>query len=322
MRVARIEQPGGPDVLEVVDVADPEPGEGELVVEVAAAGINFIDTYLRTGAYPVDLPAILGMEGAGEVVAVGPGVAHRQVGDRVAWSDVLGSYAERVVVPETRSVRVPEDLELDLAAALMLQGMTAHYLTYSTKHLGSDDTVLVYAPAGGVGQLLVQLASKRGARVLACTSTDEKALRAQELGADEVIRYRDVDVPEAVRELTGGKGVDVVYDSVGADTFDSSLRALRPRGLMVLYGQSSGPVPPVDPQVLNRHGSLFLTRPSLAHHVAEHDELEWRATTMLDLAAHGQLDVAVHDRYPLEQAATAHADLESGTTTGKLLLLP
>ncbi len=322
MRAARITGPGGPEALEIAEVPDPEPGQGELLVEVAAAGVNFIDTYQRSGAYPLDLPATLGLEGAGEVVAVGPGVAHRTVGDRVAWTGQLGSYAEKVLVPEDRAVVVPGDLELDVAAALMLQGMTAHYLSYSTKPLGEGDTILVYAPAGGVGQLLVQLADRRGARVLAATSTDAKALRAQELGADEVIRYRDVDVAEAVADLTDGRGVDVVYDSVGADTFATSLRCLRPRGLMVLYGQSSGPVPPIDLQELNRAGSVYVTRPSLAHYSADPDELEWRATTMLEFVAHGQLDVAIHDRYPLADAARAHRDLESGATTGKLLLLP
>lgn len=322
MRAARISEPGGPEVLEVVETTAGEPGEGELLVTVHAAGVNFVDTYQRSGAYPVPLPATLGMEGAGEIAAVGPGIAHRGVGDRVAWTDAMGSYAEHVVVRAERTVPVPADLGLDRAAALMLQGITAHYLTSSTRHLGSDDTVLVYAPAGGVGQLLVQLATWRGARVLAATSTEAKAARARELGADEVILYQDADVPQAVAELTDGEGVDVVYDSVGAATFDASLRCCRPRGLLVLYGQSSGPVPPVDPQVLNRAGSLFLTRPSLAHYAADPDELHWRATTVLELAARDRLDVAVHDRYPLEDAARAHADLESGTTAGKLLLVP
>jgi NADPH:quinone reductase len=322
MRAARISEPGGPEVLEVAEIDPPEPGEGEVLVAVQAAGLNFIDTYQRSGAYPLELPATLGLEGAGEIVAVGPGVTHRHVGDRVAWADAPGSYAEQVVLREERAVPVPGELDLDLAAALMLQGMTAHYLSYSTKHLDSDDTVLVYAPAGGVGQLLVQLATWRGARVLAATSTDAKEQRARELGADEVIRYRDVDIAQAVADLTSGEGVDVVYDSVGAATFEDSLRCLRPRGLMVLYGQSSGPVPPVDPQLLNRRGSLFLTRPSLAHYVAEPDELHWRAKTVLELAANGQLDVAIHDRYPLAEAARAHRDLESGETAGKLLLTP
>jgi NADPH:quinone reductase len=322
MRAVRFDETGGPDVLRVVEVADPEPGPGEVLVEVAAAGVNFIDTYQRSGAYPVELPRTPGSEGAGTIVAVGEGVAHRQVGERVAWTDGPGSYAERVVLRAERSVPVPTAVPEDLAAAVMLQGMTAHYLANSTHRLTRDDTALVYAAAGGVGRLLVQLAKRRGARVLACTSTDEKEAEVRRLGADEVIRYRDVDVAETVHELTGGRGVDVVYDSVGADTFDASLRSLRPRGLMVLFGQSSGPVPPLDLQELNRRGSLFITRPSLFHHVATPDELEWRAGAVLDLVAAGDLDVRVHDRYPLEHAARAHADLESGTTSGKLLLVP
>jgi NADPH:quinone reductase len=321
MRAVRFDETGGPDVLRVAEVPDPEPGPGEVLVEVAAAGVNFIDTYQRSGAYPVELPRTPGSEGAGTIVAVGPEVAHRQVGERVAWTDGPGSYAERVVLQAERSVPVPTAVPDDLAAAVMLQGMTAHYLASSTHRLTRDDTALVYAAAGGVGRLLVQLAKRRGARVLACTSTDEKEAEVRRLGADEVVRYRDVDVVETVHELTGGRGVDVVYDSVGADTFDASLRSLRPRGLMVLFGQSSGPVPPLDLQELNRRGSLFITRPSLFHHVTTPDELEWRAGAVLDLVAAGDLDVRVHDRYPLEDAARAHADLESGTTSGKLLLV-
>jgi NADPH:quinone reductase len=322
MRAVRFDETGGPDVLRVVEVPDPEPGPGEVLVEVAAAGVNFIDTYQRSGAYPVELPRTPGSEGAGTIVAVGEEVGHRQVGERVAWTDGPGSYAERVVLRAERSVPVPTAVPEDLAAAVMLQGMTAHYLANSTHRLTRDDTALVYAAAGGVGRLLVQLAKRRGARVLACTSTDEKEAEVRRLGADEVIRYLDVDVAETVHELTGGRGVDVAYDSVGADTFDASLRSLRPRGLMVLFGQSSGPVPPLDLQELNRRGSLFITRPSLFHHVATPDELEWRAGAVLDLVAAGDLDVRVHDRYPLEDAARAHADLESGTTSGKLLLVP
>jgi NADPH:quinone reductase len=322
MRAVQVQEHGGPAVLQVTELAEPEPGEGEVLVEVAAAGVNFIDTYQRSGAYAVDLPMVPGMEGAGRVVAVGPGVEEPAVGSHVAWAAAPGSYAERVVVAAERAVPVAEGIDLEVAAALMLQGMTAHYLTHSTAHLGEDDTVLVYAAAGGVGQLLVQLAHRRGARVLACTSTDAKALRVTDLGADEVIRYRDVSVPEVVGELTGGRGVDVVYDSVGADTFQDSLRCLRPRGLMVLFGQSSGPVPPIDLQELNRAGSVYVTRPSLFHYVATHDELEWRATTLLDLVATGQLDVGIHARIPLAEAARAHEALESGDTSGKLLLVP
>jgi NADPH:quinone reductase len=322
VRAVRFDETGGPEVLRVEEVADPDPGPGEVVVEVAAAGVNFIDTYQRSGAYPVELPRTPGSEGAGTITAVGEGVTHRRVGERVAWTDGAGSYAERVALPADRTVPVPTAVPLDLAAAVMLQGLTAHYLANSTHRLTSDDTALVYAAAGGVGRLLVQLAKRRGARVLACTSTDDKEAEARRLGADEVIRYRDVDVTETVRELTDGRGVDVVYDSVGADTFDASLRSLRPRGLLVLFGQSSGPVRPLDLQELNRGGSLFVTRPSLFHYVSTPDELEWRAGAILDLVEAGDLDVRVHERYPLEDAGRAHTDLESGTTSGKLLVVP
>jgi NADPH:quinone reductase len=318
----RIESNGGPDVLEVQEIDEPSPGPGEVVVEVAAAGVNFIDTYQRSGQYPLELPAGLGLEGAGTVTAVGDGVSGRQVGDRVAWASSRGSYAEKVAVEAEWSVPVPDEVPLDVAAALMLQGMTAHFLTQSTYKLGRDDTILVFAAAGGVGRLLVQLAKRRGARVLACTSTEAKAEEVRTLGADEIVFYRDVDVPETVRGLTGGAGVDVVYDSVGQATFESSLSSLKTRGLMVLFGASSGPVPPVDLQVLNQHGSLYVTRPSLFHYVATPDELGWRAGALFDLVKADQLAVKIHDRYPLVDAGRAHTDLESGTTSGKLLLIP
>jgi NADPH:quinone reductase len=318
----RIESNGGPDVLEVQEIDEPSPGPGEVVVEVAAAGVNFIDTYQRSGQYPLELPAGLGLEGAGTVTAVGDGVSGRQVGDRVAWASSRGSYAEKVAVEAEWSVPVPDEVPLDVAAALMLQGMTAHFLTQSTYKLGRDDTILVFAAAGGVGRLLVQLAKRRGARVLACTSTEAKAEEVRTLGADEIVFYRDVDVPETVRGLTGGAGVDVVYDSVGQATFESSLSSLKTRGLMVLFGASSGPVPPVDLQVLNQHGSLYVTRPSLFHYVATPDELGWRAGALFDLVKADQLAVKIHARYPLVDAGRAHTDLESGTTSGKLLLIP
>jgi NADPH2:quinone reductase len=322
MRTIQLTETGGPEVLRTTEVDDPTPGPGELLVEVAAAGVNFIDTYQRSGAYPVDLPTGLGSEGAGVVRAVGEGVEHRQPGDRVAWLDQGGSYAELLTVAADRAVTVPGSVDLEVAAALMLQGVTAHYLANSTHPLSSDDTALVYAAAGGVGGILVQLAKRRGARVLACCSTAEKEAEVRRLGADEVIRYRDVSVPDAVRELTDGHGVDVVYDSVGADTFDDSLACLRQRGLMVLYGQSSGKVDPVDPQRLNHGGSLYLTRPSLVHYVSTTDELGWRTGALFDLVAQDQLEVRIHDRYPLAEAGRAHTDLESGETTGKLLLVP
>jgi NADPH:quinone reductase len=265
VQAIRIEATGDPEVLTVGEHAVPEPGPGDVLVEVAAAGVNFIDTYQRAGVYPMELPTGLGLEGAGTVVAVGGDVRDRQVGDRVAWTDALGSYAQQHVVPAGRTVRVPDALELDTAAALMLQGCTAHYLATSTYRLGDDDTAVVYAPAGGVGRLLVQLAVKRGARVIAVTSSDEKAAIARELGAADVVNYREQDIAAAVRELTDDHGVDVVYDSVGKATFDASLDCLKPRGMMVLYGGASGQVPPFDPQILNRKGSMFLTRPSLPH---------------------------------------------------------
>lgn len=322
MRAVRIEQTGGPEVLAVHEVPAPLPDAGEVVVQVAAAGVNFIDTYQRSGAYPLALPTGLGLEGAGVVTAVGTEVSDRKVGDVVAWTDTLGSYAEAVAVPAQRTVRVPVGLEPTTAASLMLQGITAHYLAHSTHALRRGEVALIYAAAGGVGRLLVQLAKRRGARVLACTSTPDKAALVRELGADEVILYRDTDLPTAVRELTDGQGVDVVYDSVGADTFAASLRSLRPRGLLVLYGQASGPVPPLDLQELNRHGSLFVTRPSIGAYTATPDELAWRAGALFDLVLAGKLDVHVHARYPLDAAGDAHRDLTAGGTTGKLLLTP
>jgi NADPH:quinone reductase len=322
MDAIRFERTGGPEVLALTTLDDPQPGPTEAVVEVAAAGVNFIDTYHRSGLYPVDLPSGLGGEGAGTVVAVGDQTQGVQVGDRVAWVGDMGSYASRTALEADKLVPVPDGLDLEVAAAVMLQGMTAHYLSHSTATLGSDDTVLVYAAAGGVGRLLVQLAKRRGARVLACTSTEEKAQHVLGLGADEVIRYRDVDIPQTVRDLTGGAGVDVVYDSVAADTWEDSLDSLRPRGLCVFYGNASGPVPPLDLQLLARKGSLFVTRPMLFAHIATRDELLWRATSLFDLITSGQLDVKIHERYPLSEAARAHADLESGTTSGKLLLIP
>ncbi len=322
MQAIRVHEPGGPQVLRVDDVDDPTPGPGEVQVEVAAAGVNFVDTYQRSGRYPLDLPVTPGLEGAGTVTSVGEGVDTPRVGQRVAWADGMGSYAELVTLRAERTVPVPDGVDDVTAAALPLQGMTAHYLASSTYRLGPDDTALVYAAAGGVGRLLVQLAKQRGATVLACTSTPEKAEQVRELGADEVILYRDRDVVAAVEELTAGHGVDVVYDSVGADTFDGSLDCLKPRGMMVLYGQSSGPVPPIDLQLLNRKGSLFATRPSLGAYTATHDELEWRAGALFELVRSGALAVHVHDRYPLADAQRAHEDLESGTTAGKLLLVP
>jgi NADPH:quinone reductase len=322
VRAIRIHETGGPDAMQLDEVDDPTPGPGQAVVRVAAAGVNFIDTYQRSGVYALELPSGIGMEGAGEVVAVGDGVSDVREGDIVAFTDQLGAYAELALVDAERVVRVPEGVEPDTAAAIMLQGITAHYLSHSTYPLGNDDTALVYAAAGGVGRLLVQLAKRRGARVLGCTSTEEKAAEVRRLGADEIVFYRDVEVHEEVRRLTGGRGVQVVYDSVGADTFWDSMASLAHRGTMVSYGQSSGHPPAFEMKDLNKGGSLYATRPSLAAHIVTRDELTWRVGALFELVRSGQLDVRIHDRYPLADAARAHTDLESGTTSGKLLLIP
>ncbi|MFI6792549.1 quinone oxidoreductase family protein [Nonomuraea sp. NPDC050383] len=315
MRAIVIAAHGGPEVLEHVERPDPEPGPGEVVVDVAAAGVNYIDTYHRSGAYPLALPAAIGSEGAGAVSAVGPGVRDVAVGDTVAWASVLGSYAEKAVVPADRLVPVPDGVDAELAAATMLQGMTAHYLTHSTHAVREGDHVLVHAGAGGMGQLLIQLAKLRGAKVHATVSTAEKEKLAREAGADEVLRYDDF------AEALSGR-MDVVYDGVGAATFDGGLKALRPRGLMALYGAASGPVPPVDPQTLNKNGSLFLTRPTLADYIADREELLQRASDLFGWIREGRLRINVSARYPLAEAARAHEDLTSRRTTGKLLLIP
>jgi NADPH2:quinone reductase len=320
MRAIRFSAHGGSEVLELVDVATPTPGPGQLLVDVEVAGVNFIDTYHRTGLYPLPLPSGLGLEAVGTIVAVGDGVTDRSVGQRVAWADQLGSYAQQHAVVAARTVVLPDGLDAGTACALMLQGMTAHYLTFSTFPLGKEHTALVFAAAGGVGRILVQLAVQRGARVLACTSTPEKADAVRALGAHEVIAYRDVDVAATVRGLTDGYGVDVVYDSVGASTWQASLDSLRPRGTAVFYGNASGPVPPIELGLLNAKGSLYVTRPKLADYVATPEELGWRAGALFGLAAAGHLDVAVHARYPLADIRTAHDDLESGSTSGKLLV--
>ncbi|TDC03423.1 quinone oxidoreductase [Nonomuraea longispora] len=306
---------GGPEVLECAERPDPVPGEGEVVVDVAAAGVNFIDIYHRSGAYPLDLPTSIGMEGAGTVSAVGPGVRDLAVGETVAWADVMGSYSGKVVVPAARAVPVPDGVPPDIAAAAMLQGMTAHYLTHSTNEVREGDQVLVHAGAGGMGQLLIRLAKLKGAKVYTTVSTDEKGELARQAGADEVLRYDDFT--DALR----GK-IDVVYDGVGRTTFDGGLEVLRPRGLMALYGAASGPVPPLDPQTLNRKGSLFLTRPTLAHHIAQREELLQRASDLFGWISAGQLPINVSRRYPLAEARRAHEDLAARRTTGKLLLLP
>lgn len=322
MRAVTIEQTGGPEVLAVGDRPVPEPGPGEVRIRVEAAGVNFIDTYQRSGAYPLDLPAPLGLEAAGTVEVVGPGVEAVAAGDRVAHAGVRGAYAEQQVVSADRLVTVPDGVDATTAAAVMLQGMTAHYLTHDTWPLRSGEVALVHAAAGGVGHLLTQVCRLLGARVVGTCGSDDKAEVVSGLGADAVVVYTREDVVEAVREFTDGRGVDVVYDGVGRATFDDGLRCLRTRGMMVLYGQASGSVEPVDPQVLNQRGSLFLTRPILFHYVADRAELEARAGALFDWIAAGDLDVRVDRTFPIEDVAEAHRYLEGRHTRGKVLVVP
>ncbi|MFI6323369.1 quinone oxidoreductase family protein [Nonomuraea sp. NPDC050556] len=319
MRAIVIAEHGGPEVLEYKEHPDPVPGPGEVVVDVAASGVNFIDIYHRKGVYPLEMPAPLGAEGAGRVSAVGPGVHDFRAGDMVGWLNILGSYAEKALVPAERLVRVPDNVPADLAAAALLQGLTAHYLTHSTHEVRRGENVLIHAGAGGMGQLLIQLAKLRGAHVITTVSSDEKEKLARALGADEVIRYDGF--AEAVRRVVPS-GVDVVYDGVGAATFDGSLASLRRRGLMVLYGAASGPVPPFDPQRLNKSGSLYLTRPTLDHYIDDHGELLARAADVFGWIESGQLRIDISHRYPMAEAAQAHEDLAARRTTGKLLLIP
>jgi NADPH2:quinone reductase len=323
MRAIQITETGGPDVLRLVDVPDPEPGPGQLLVALTAAGVNYIDTYHRSGAYPMRLPFIPGSEGAGTVTALGPDVDNVAVGDRVAWAGSIGSYAEQAVVSAEQAVPVPPGVDLEIASGCLLQGMTAHYLAVSVHAVQRGETVLVHAAAGGMGLLLTQLVTARGGRVIGTVSTPEKERLAREAGAAEVIRYTEInDVAGEVRRLTGGDGVAAVYDGVGASTFDASLASLRRRGVLALFGAASGPVPPVDPQRLNSAGSVFLTRPSLAHYVATREELTWRAGEVFDAILVGSLRISVGGRYPLADAGRAHQDLQGRRTTGKLLLLP
>lgn len=322
MRAVQYRTNGGSEVLELVDQDVSQPGLGEVRVTVAAAGVNFIDTYQRSGLYPMALPSPIGIEGAGVVSAVGDSVTGFSVGDRVAWASGLGSYAEEVLVAANNLVSVPDALDLESAASLMVQGVTAHYLATSTFPLNDTHTAVVYAAAGGVGRLLVQLAKERGAHVLACTSTEAKAAEVRRLGADEVILYRNVDIAETVRSLTGDHGADVVYDSVGKTTYEASLASLTIRGMLVLYGNASGPVPPIDPQILNKSGGVFLTRPSLVHYTRTPQELRMRTDELFAKAADGRLSLLIHNTYGLDQAAQAHDDIESGTTSGKLLIVP
>lgn len=313
---------GGPEVLRLEDVEVGDPGPGQVRVRVAAAGVNFIDVYFRTGLYGRPLPFVNGMEGAGTVDAVGDGVTELAVGDRVAWSAVPGSYAEAVIASPAQLVRIPHDVDAESAAAAMLQGMTAHYLAHGVRETRPGDVALVHAAAGGTGLLLVQTLKSAGAVVYGTCSSDEKAALAREAGVDDVIRYDREDFSAAVRARTGGVGAHVVYDGVGRATFEGSLRSLRPRGLMVLFGQASGPVPAFDLNRLNELGSLFVTRPSLMHYIATRPELEERAGDVLGAVADGSLRIRVGERFPLERAADAHRALEGRHSTGKLLLLP
>jgi len=322
MQAVRLHEPGGAEALRYETVPIPRPAAGEALVRVEAVGVNFIDVYKRTGLYKVPLPSTLGEEGAGTVTAVGDGVSEVRAGDRVAWAGAMGSYAGFAAVPAARLVPLPADVDAGRGAAIMLQGITAHYLATSTWPLREGDRCLVHAAAGGVGLLLVQIARRRGAFVIGTAGSDEKAELARRAGADEVIVYTRDDFAAETRRLTGGRGVHVVYDSVGKTTFLPGLDLLVPRGMMVLFGQSSGPVAPIDPQLLNQKGSLFLTRPTLHHYVATREELLWRAGELLEWAAKGELDVRVGAEYPLAEAAEAHRALEGRRTTGKVLLRP
>jgi NADPH2:quinone reductase len=322
MQAIRVSAPGGPEALQLEDVPTPEPGPGQVRVRVEAAGVNFVEIYQRKGQYKMALPFTPGVEVAGTVDAVEPGVTDVHVGARVASVDARGSYAQYALVNADRVVPIPEGVSVEVAAAAMLQGMTAHYLTHSTFALSPGQTTLIHAAAGGVGQLLVQVAKKLDARVIATAGSSEKAQLARDLGADEVILYNETDFEAETKRLTDGAGVDVVYDSVGKTTFEKGLNVLKPRGLMALFGQSSGPVDPLNPQVLNAKGSLFLTRPTLAHYIARREELLWRAQDLFGWIAAGELRVRVDNTFPLAEAAAAHQYLEERRTRGKVLLLP
>jgi NADPH:quinone reductase len=322
MHAIQVKEFGGPEQLVYTDVPRPEPKAGEICVKVEAAGVNFIDVYQRTGAYSMALPFIPGQEAGGTVAAVGPDVAEVREGDRVAFANVIGTYADYVVIPAAKAVPVLDGVDIQAAAAVMLQGMTAHYLSHSTYPIREGDQVLVHAAAGGVGQLLCQMAKRRGAFVIGTTGTEEKAAIAREAGADEVILYTEQDFVAETRRITGGKGVHAVFDSVGKETFDGGLDILRPRGYMVLFGQSSGAVPPLNPQVLNAKGSLFLTRPTLGHHVQDREELLQRAGDLFHWITGGELAVRIDRTFPLAEAAEAHRVLQARETSGKVLLLP
>jgi NADPH:quinone reductase len=325
MRAIVVSQSGGPEVLQLSDVTEPVPGPGELLVKVGAAGVNFIETYQRSGLYAMNLPFTPGAEAAGHVLAVGEGVTDFRPGDRVATVDARGSYAEQAIVPAERAVTVPDGVDIETAAAVMLQGMTAHYLTQSTYPVKAGETALVHAAAGGMGLLLTQLVKAAGGKVIGTVSSDAKAKLATDAGADEVIRYDQVageELAAEVRRRNGGQGVHVAYDGVGKDTFESSLGALRVRGMLVSFGNASGPVPAFAPLRLSAAGSLFLTRPTLGSYIVARQELEWRADDLFRWIQDGSLNVRIGAKFPLGQAGEAHEELESRRTTGKLLLVP
>lgn len=322
MKAIRVSTFGGPDVLRFEDVPEPSPGPGEAVVKIDAAGVNFIDVYHRTGAYKIPLPVTLGQEAGGTVSSIGAGVSAVKVGDRVAYTGAFGSYAEYNAVSADRLVALPADVTTAQGAAIMLQGITAHYLACSTYPLKPGDTCLIHAGAGGVGLLLTQIAKLRGARVISTVSTAAKAALSREAGADEAVLYGEQDFEAEVKRIAGSQGVQVVYDSVGQTTFAKSLNCLAPRGMLVLYGQSSGAVPPVDPQTLAQKGSLFLTRPTIAHHIANRAELQQRAGDLFGWIGSGSLRPRMEFQFPLKDAAEAHRALEARQTTGKVLLIP
>jgi NADPH2:quinone reductase len=322
MKAVEVSHTGGPDVLEYKDVAEPQPKPNEVLVQIKAAGLNFIDVYFREGRYPSKVPFIVGQEAAGVVEKVGGDVTTIKPGDRVAYTGLQGAYSEKTVVPADRLVKIPEGVSFEQAAALMLQGMTAHYLVRSTYPLRSGETCLIHAAAGGVGQLLVQMAKMIGATVIATAGTDEKCAIAHRAGADHVINYEEQDFEEETKRLTSGKGVNVVYDGVGKATFEKGLNVLLPRGYMVLFGGASGAVPPFDLIKLSQKGSLYVTRPTLGHYIATREELEWRASDLMGWVASGKLKINIGQTYPLAQAEKAHRDLEARKTTGKTLLIP
>ena len=322
MKAIQVQKTGGPEALTLVDLPQPTPKPNEAVVKIAAAGVNFIDVYFREGRYPTQVPFVNGQEAAGTVEAVGTEVKSLKPGDRVAYTGVMGAYAEHAAVPADRLVKVPQGITDQQAAAAMLQGMTAHYLIHSSYPLKKGETALIHAAAGGVGLLLVQMAKDLGGQVIATVGSAEKAKLARDAGADHTILYNEQDFEEETRKITGGKGVHVVYDGVGKTTFDKGFNVLRPRGYMVLFGGASGPVAPIDPLKLTQKGSLFLTRPSLANYIASREELEQRATDVLGMIASGKLKLRIEHVYKLAEAQQAHRDLEGRKTTGKLLLIP